>query len=245
MTRKLNQVIAVEKGIKNRTNAELTALHRIAEKTDLLNGFTKTYQSVEEEGQGMPPQAQRVQYTAESLLADARKLLADLFDVTATKDWGNQSARADVLIDGTALLTGVPATYLLFLDKQLTDLNTFVTKIVELDPAVDWAVDSTTGMFKSTPLKSHRTEKKEMPLVLFPATDKHPAQTKTIVEDRLVGYWTTIKQSGAIPAPQKKAIVARVIKLQQAVKSALEQANMVEVSEQQVSNKLFSFLIDG
>ena len=64
-----------------------------------------------------------------------------LFDITATKDWANCTARANVVLDGKPLLEDVPATYVLFLEKQLSDLHTFVGKMSELDPGSDWSVD--------------------------------------------------------------------------------------------------------
>lgn len=240
--RKLNQVIAVEKGIKSRANSEWSALDHIAQKAELLNGFSKTYQPSDDDGTQLPPQSQRVQYAANDILDSVKKSLVELFDVCATKDWGNQLAKADVVVDGETLLTGVPATYLLFLDKQLTDLGTFVARIVELDPSVDWQNDPTTGQFRSDPVQTTRTEKKQKALILYQATDKHPAQTMMITEDSIVGHWTTVRHSGAIPAPQKKALAARIVRLAQAVKSALEQANMVEVSDQSVGARVFKYI---
>lgn len=49
-----------------------------------------------------------------------------LFDVTATKDWANCEARADVTVDGWVLVSAVPVSCLLFLEKRLTDIYAFV-----------------------------------------------------------------------------------------------------------------------
>ncbi len=45
---RLNQIIAIEKGIKSRAYAELTELHKAAQKPDLFHGFVKTYQKRDE-----------------------------------------------------------------------------------------------------------------------------------------------------------------------------------------------------
>ena len=55
------------------------------------------------------------------MLAEVAGILTRLFDVTLTKDTANCTARADVKIGDSVLLPAVPVTYLLFLEKQLTD----------------------------------------------------------------------------------------------------------------------------
>src|SRR5688572_21367358 len=134
---KLNQILAIEKGIKTRVYAEFTELHQATQKPALMNGFHKAYQARDEDGETYPSENQKVQHNAHEVLERVARSLTELFDITATKDWANCSARADVMIDGRTLLEGVPATHLLFLEKQLTDLATFVTKMAELDAGSD------------------------------------------------------------------------------------------------------------
>src|SRR5262245_11612162 len=138
---KLNQIIAVEKGIKSRSYSELTDAHHGLQKAALLAGIARTYQPKDEEGEQYPPESTRVQLRAEEVLRQTTANLTRLFDVTATKDWANCEAKADVVVDGVVLLTQVPATYLLFLEKQLTDLHTFIAKLPVLDAAESWSFD--------------------------------------------------------------------------------------------------------
>jgi hypothetical protein len=170
------------------------------------------------------------------------KGMTELFDVTATKDWANCSAKADIVVDGRVLVEGAPAPFLLFLEKQLADLSTFVGKMVELDPASDWNVDPTSGLFKTEPSATQRTKKVQRPIVLYDATEHHPAQTQLITEDVVVGQWVTVKFSGALPAPRKKALLARIEKLAHAVKFAREQANASDVVERKVGNTVLDYL---
>lgn len=242
MNRKLNQVLAIEKGIKQRVYATITELDKIGTQSNLFNGFSKTYEPKNDQGTQQPPQSQKVAYRAEDVLDNIRKSLVELFDVTATKDWGNQSARANVEVDGELILASVPATYLLFLDKQLTDMRTAIGRMTELDATTDWKVDETLGLFKTEPSKTHTTAKVQEPLVLYPATDKHPAQTQVITKDVIVGEWTTTKYSGAIPAPKKKALLDRIQKLIDAVKTALEEANMTRVDDVKTGNAVLSYI---
>lgn len=114
---KLNQIIAVEKGVKSKAYAEVTDAHHRLQKSALLAGISRTYQPKDEEGEQYPPESTRVQVRAEEVLRQTATTLTRLFDVTATKDWANCEAKADVVVDGQVLLRAVPATYLLFLEK--------------------------------------------------------------------------------------------------------------------------------
>ena len=239
---KLNQILAIEKGLKTRVYAEFTELHNATQKPGLMNGFHKAYQPRDEEGETYPPESQKVQHNATDVFERVGVILTELFDITATKDWANCHAKADVVIDGRVLLKDVPATYLLFLEKQLSDLSTFVAKMAELDPGADWSVDPSTGLFRTEPQATQRTKKVQRPIVLYDATEHHPAQTQLITEDVIAGQWTTIKYSGAIPAPRKKQLLARIEKLSNAVKFAREQANGIEAPEQKLAKDVFAYL---
>ncbi len=59
-----------------------------------------------------------------------------------------------------------------------------------------------------------------------------------------MGYWRTVKYSGALPARKVAALLERVEKLQRAVKFAREEANAVEVKQQKVGAALFGYLFD-
>ena len=239
---KLNQVLAIEKGIKTRVYAEFTELHQATQKAPLMNGFHKSYQPRDEDGETYPSESQKVQHSANEVLERVAASLAELFDITATKDWTNCNARADVVVDGRVLIKDVPATYLLFLEKQLQDLHTFIAKMAELDPGSDWSVDPGTGLYKTDTTLTQRTRKVQRPITLYEATKEHPAQTQLITEDVIAGSWITIKYSGAMPAPRKKALLARIEKLNHAVKYAREQANGGDVTEQKAGAAVFDYL---
>lgn len=239
---KLNQVIAVEKGIKARATSEITEIHKANQKPALFDGFSKTYQKRSEQDEDQPPQAQRVQQNVADVLRRVEKLMAELFDVTATKDVANTKAFGDVVVDGVKLVERVPATYLLFLEKQLTDLHTLIVNLPVLDPARVWTLDANALLYKSEVVKTTRTKKVQKPLVLYPATEKHPAQTQMITEDEVVGTWEETKMSGALPLPRKQQLLERVEKLAKAVKFAREEANGTTADEQQVGAKVFSWL---
>ncbi len=240
---KLNQTIAIEKGVKSRVYGEITDMHKASQKAELFNGFVKTYRRKDEDGEDYPPERKKVQENAGNLLARIAELMTEYFDITATKDWANCHAVADVEVDGQVLLKDAPVTYLLFLEKQITDLHTFVDKLPELDEADDWLKDENSGLYKTAPTPTHRTKKVQKPIVLYEATKEHPAQTQMITEDVIVGFWDTVKHSGALPAPRKKLLLERIEQFSKAIKYAREKANSAEAENRKIGKQIFAFLL--
>jgi len=241
---KLNQVIAIEKGTKSRALQELTESHQTLQKPALLAGISRTYRPKDEEGEQFPPESTRVQIKAEDIIRKTTDELTKLFDVVATKDWANCTAKADVVVNGVTLLTQVPATYLLFLEKQLVDLHTFIKKLPVLDASELWTFDSSADSWATEPIQTTKTKKIPRNHVKAEATEKHPAQVEVYYEDVLVGNWRTIKFSGALPAKRINELLSRVEVLQEAVKFAREEANSLEVSEQKVGAKILNYLFN-
>ena len=241
---KLSQIIAVEKGVKSDATRRVTDLHRDVQKAPLLSGISRSYQPRDDEGDRLPPESTRVQVKADGVLAEAAQILTRLFDVTLTKDAANCKAAADVVVDGRPLLRKVPVTYLLFLEKQLTDVHTFVAKLPLLDPAEDWEehVDPVTGCWRTKPAQTVRSKKIPRNHVVSEATKEHPAQVQVYTEDVPVGDWTTVKYSGAVPAARVRQLLDRVETLQRAVKYAREEANATEVTDQKAGEAIFGYL---
>ncbi|WP_437596250.1 DUF7873 family protein [Sorangium sp. So ce590] len=239
---RLNQIIAIEKGVKARSHQRLTEAHHALQKPALLSGITRTYRPKDEEGEQLPPEATRVQAKAEEIIRSTVDILGELFDVTATKDYANCKARADVVVDGKVLLTGAPVTYLLFLEKQLVDLQTFIKKLPVLDASESWTFDPSADSWATEPVQTARTKKIPRNHVKAEATDKHPAQVEVYHEDVVVGYWKTVKFSGALPARRINELLDRVEKLQKAVKFAREEANNQAAEEQKVGAAVLGFI---
>lgn len=239
---KLNQVIAIEKGVKSRVYSHIGELHKAAQKPGLFNGFTKNYEKRDDDGEDLPPERQRVQFIAADMLREVCRHSTELFDVTAKKDWANCNAIGAVSVDGT-LLFRAPVTYLLFMEKQMSDLRTFVIALPVLDEAEEWSLDENSGLQRSAETRTHRTKKVAKPIVLYPATPEHPAQTQLITEDIIAGFWKLTKHSGAMPKPEKTELIAKIEKLQKAIKEAREEANGADVMEvPSVGDLVFGYL---
>lgn len=241
----LNQMVAIEKGVRTKAERELTDLHRKSQKVELLTGISRTYQPRDEDGEQLPPEGTLVQVDAEDVLKSVSKSMTRMFNVILTKDRGNTEAGADIVVDGRTISTNVPVPYLLWMEKELDNIKTFIAKIPTLDPAVKWERDANTGTYRSEDIMTTRGKKVPRILEKSPATEKHQAQVDVWYEDIVVGDWTTVKYSGALPAERRTELLERVDQLMVAVKFAREEANQHEVTDQEIGRELFDFILTG
>lgn len=242
MTTLLNQIIAVEKGKKSKAEKTLTSAYHVIQKAAPLNGLTRTYQPKDDEGDRLPAEAINVQVKVDDLLSEVAAGLTELFDVTLTKETANASAKADVKVGDKVVVKDAPVTYLLFLEKQLVNLRTFVNALPTLDPAEVWSKDENTGAYVTAETQTVRTKKIPKVQVLYEATDKHPAQVQAYNEDVITGTWTLRKFSGAVPQTRKDELATRVETLLEAVKFAREEANSKPVTDVRAGKDVFDFL---
>jgi hypothetical protein len=239
---KLHQLVAIEKTEKGQGVAALTRAHHTLAKPPLLSGIARTYRARDDEGDQLPPESTRVQIRAEAVIAEVVEKLSRVYDVVASKENSNRNAVADIVVDGDVILKDVPVTVLLYLEKQLVDLATFVRKLPVLDQADQWTYDEITDTYATQPVETTRTRKVPKAFVRAPATQHHQAIVDAFHEDVIVGYWSTVKYSGALPAGRIKGMVERVDALQRAVKTAREAANSVPVVDMKIGKQVFDFL---
>lgn len=242
----LSAIVAAEGGAKERRNTRLNGVAARVTARELLDGQDRTYRPKELEGETLPGQRINVRYTAKQALEAVRAEDERWYDLVATKDWGNAdpTARADVVVDGEILIEAAPVTFLLTLSKRIAEVRRFVTNIPRLDPAEKWNLDPATGVWRSDPVESVREVKNTVPLVLYAATDKHPAQTTTVQVSGTAGTWTVTKFSGAISEEGAAKLVERLDVLATAVQTAKEKANSAQVEQVNVGEDIFNFLFE-
>ena len=239
---RLSHIVAVEKSVKANAVATLTDAHHKLQRHEQTKGISRVYRPLNENDHVLPSESTRVQINAEAVIEGIQKDLVRLFDVTATKDQGNLVAHADVVIDGQTLVSQATVPTLLFLEKQLIDLGTFIRKLPILDPSEHWTRDENTGHFKTEPIGAFRTSKVFRNHVKAEATKEHPAQVEVYQADEPVGVWSTVKFSGALQASRVKELTDRVTKLQEAVKVAREEANATEVENKTMGEAVLGWL---
>lgn len=239
---KQNQVIAICDGVKSNHQKLITKFHHELQKEDMLSGFYRSYQPVDDEGEKLPDEKKVVQINVKESFRILEKSFAELFDTVGTQEKTNTLAAADLKIDGITLLENVPVTYLLFLEKQTKDIQTFLEKLPVLDPVEEWEFDPNNMCYKSKPKQTSKTKKILHNHIKAEATKEHPAQVEVYTLDETVGYWTTVKISGAIPKNEKIEMLERLDKLQKAIKIAREEANNTEVEKVKYSEALLHYL---
>jgi len=223
----LNQVIAVVAGKKTRIRSLTEAHHSWTQET--IHGFVKTYTPKDDEGDQLPAEGKIPELDVGKTITQVTDGLADFWDIVATQETGNTGATGSIIVGGDVLLEHVPVCVLLFLEKQLTDIHTFVKNLPTLPLGREWKYDPNRGYYRTESTDSLRTQKVPEPIVKYDATPEHPAQTELHMADKVVGTWSTQFFSTAIPTDERAAILKRVEDLQDAVKSAREKANSINV----------------
>ena len=242
---RLSQIIATEKQIKSRVNSDGAELHKINQKPDLFNGMNRVYERKDEDGEDLPGEQKLVQQRASENLNQWSKMWAELLDVVACKDWGNLQARTDLEVDGEVLVKDAPVVYLIWLEKQLDDYRTFVDNLPVLDLGKAWKHDPASGLSVTEPVRTARQKKVPRVLLKVEASENHPAQAEVVHDDVLVGYWSNISTSGALPESRRRQLLERIDNLRKAVKQAREEANSVKVDQIAVGTAITNWILKG
>lgn len=251
MATKLHEMLAVEPSL--RTQAEVT-------RTDLTSTFEKKRHHFEERintfksaKDGVPDREESkldMQSTVGKELDWIAEKLTKIIDLGHQIDMANTQAKADVVLeDGATILKDVPTTSLMQLAHRLDEVQKLVHAIPTLDPAKGFRPDPDRGVgyFKARIAVRDKTEKVTKPLVLYAATEKHPAQVEKLITDDIVGQVETAEWSGLIHTAEKGLMLDRVENLIRAVKRARSRANDLEfdVREHKIGQKLLNYVFKG
>lgn len=246
MAKYLGQIVAIEADVRKASARKLTDAYHALDKPALLEGLAGHYEPAVDNGEQLPSEGTRVQATVEEMIEATRETLANLFDVTAARDFTNSSgtAKADIVVGEQTIVEDAPVPYILWLDRQLDDLQAFVTRIPTHSPSTLWDLAEARGVYASTPVKTARQVQQHKVITLAPATDKHQAQAQVVAEQVTAGTWTRIKYSGAVPVARRETLLRRIATLRASVHAAREQANRVEAIEPTVGARVLSYLFD-
>lgn len=239
---KLHQLIAVAKGKKARSQSVMTESYQRLQKPELFAGMSRKYRPKDEEGEVFPSEEKRVTYTAKKAVEDFRQPFIDALDITATIDAANLKATADVVVNGVVVLKGVSVMTLLYLEKRLEDLHTFVNKLPVLSSTEEWTYSEEQALYKTRTRETRSTKKTPRVITKAEATEHHPAQTELYYEDVTQGHWEQTDYSGAVDATTKARYVKHVQQLIEAVKVAREEANGAEATDVKVGEALVNFV---
>jgi hypothetical protein len=169
------------------------------------------------------------------------------FDVLLQVEEANQRAQADLDVDGLVLMEGVPATFLLGMEKRPKTLRDTLLAAPTLEPQIKWEPDAVAGadVWRSPVMVSMRQEKVFSHKILVAATDKHPAQIEKFSNDEAVARIETVHTSGMLTPAEKSGILNRVDKLIEAVKMARQRANTAPVKKLHLADAMFDYIMAG
>lgn len=242
---KQHEILAVEQSKKAAANKiREDAKKQFHSKADRYEGFSRTYQPIDDAGEVLPSENKYLgdEDRVPAKLDYVATVAAPFFDVVAQKEATNQVAKADIEIDGQVVLPNVPATTLLFLEKELKQHREILDAIPTLDPALSWKWNDSQKWWETEPVNNRRTVKEEVPLVLYEATKEHPAQVKTTSIEKLTGHWSIKRFSGTISVREKADLITRCDLLINAVIQARMRANEAEVIDQKIGKILFDYI---
>lgn len=231
---KLNQLIAILNGAKKRASSEISEIYKKVQKPALFSGSNRYYTPVLEEGFVYPCESQKVTLIAKDCIDEYIEAVGDFFDLAHTQDTANTQAVADVKVGEQVILRSVPITHLLFLEKQLQDVRTFISKLPTLPIDKDWRYDEVKRCYVTPERLTTKTKKTTDFVVVVNATKEFPAQVKETSVDINEGVWATCDYSGALSESEVKKLLKKVDNLLEAVIFARESANSIDV---EISNK--------
>ncbi len=167
------------------------------------------------------------------------------WDLRLQKEAANQSATADVIINGKSIFDDVPVTFLLNMEEELRQVKKVYSCMPTLKPGVTWEKDENKGrgIYKSThDTETAKTEKTKQHKVIVQATDKFPAQVETWNDDRPIGKYITQNWSGMISESDKALLISRIDTMLAAFKKARQRANCVESTPMEIGKAVFAYI---
>lgn len=187
----------------------------------------------------------KMETTVVEKLAYVAEMVTRYYDAYLQKEATNQTARANVEINGKIFLENVPVVVLLGMEQRLRELREVYRMIPTLQPGPTWKRDPTLswGAYRSEhPEKRFLTKKTKKAFILAESTDKHPAQVQALDEDVPVAERITTTWSGMLSVHEKSLLLDRVDVLIQAFKRSRQRANEAELVQREMGRTIFDYL---
>jgi hypothetical protein len=245
----LHEIVAVAPGVEADHKAQLAEVIKLLSvggDRNPLTGLYRTHEPKADQDQ-QPAERRLVQLTTALLLTRYATTTARHYDVQLARDSGNAEAAERVEIDGQEILPAVPATYLLFLENQLSAMLTgLIAHLQAFDPAEEWHHDDSDapGVYRSAPRETLSTTKRLVAHVAYnPAPDIPAPPVEWRDTDVVTGRWTWVKSSGQLPMARLYEIRERLSLLLAAVRAARQRANRIEVRDQHVGQDILRYVL--
>lgn len=245
---KLHETLAAEKTVNAAWNTLYEETLKKFGNDHFFAGHTKSLKMLEDNAANEAIEAQAGEHKAVptnvlDTLSYALALYGNAETLQLQKNNANRNAVANVMLRGEVVFSALPVDQLLGLEARLAKVRLLYLAMPTLDASKSWMFDDKLGCWVAPPEYATKTEKIMVPVVLAPATDKHPAQVEKVTRDNTVGKFTTVKRSGAATAVQKAEAIKLIDELLVEVKQARMRANETEVPHADLGKKLVDLLL--
>lgn len=195
-------------------------------------------------------QHQELTTTVSAKLRYVQKAVVKWYDAFLQKEATNQTAVADLVVDGNALAEAMPAAFYLGMEKELKQLRKMYEVIPTLQPGVKWekdatlaASDNSKGVYRNAnPVKKLKTKQTIAHKILVPADEHHPAQVEKWTEQEPVGEFTEEIFTGMVTPAEKSVMLNRISKLISATKRARMRANKAPIMKKAIGKAIFKYI---
>jgi len=144
---KLHELLAVEGDLEGTYKKTLQESQTQFEKHP--ERYFGQHQRIEMFEEGAPKEADVHKEMDDTVMAKVEYTTGHIIrylDAVLQKEQTNQTASADIVVDGTTIATNVPATFLLGLETKLKNIRQQLYETIPtLQPGIAWELDETQG----------------------------------------------------------------------------------------------------
>lgn len=249
---KLHEILAVERTKIAASNKLMEDAANKFKKDQFFLGFVKSLKMIQDSAENTALEEssrenKELNTTVPETLAYMFKYWNEAEDIIFTKNKTNQLAIANLEYKGSVLVENVPVDQLLGLEVRLENLRKVLELIPTHDASKEWILldSGRLGEYASATIETtSKTEKTMTPVVLYEATEHHPAQIERVTVDKIVGTFSRKVTSGAATSKQKAALLTTIDELIVESKKARMRANSIDASPVKIGNILTDLLMD-
>ena len=250
---KLHAILAVEKTRTSQSTLLSTdAQQKFKKASHYFNGHLRTLKMLTESPENVAiEEAAREEKTVPTTVHETLNYMLNAWataeDISFIKNTTNTVAFADIIFRGNTIVKNVPVDELLSLEVKLENLRKVLADMPTLDASKTWVASESGRLGEHvsiSPEKVSKTEKRMTPVVLYAATEKHPAQIEKIQTDAVIGTFTKILYSGEATSAQKAEVLSVMDDLLVATKDARMRANCTNIVNVQMGDTIKNLIMD-
>ena len=254
MGTKLHQLLAVESDKEGKYKRVCEESKKVFSKPATFYGSHRKLESfLEDDKTAYPEENQELTTTVKERMEYTGKSIADYLDVLYQKEATNQTAKADLVVDGVTIGQNLPATFLLGLEVRLKYIRGVYEAIPTLPNGIKWteSTDKGEGIWDMVhPEEKLKTKMMFKSQVLveakFPKEGQGgtslPAQIEKWEEQVPVGKFVKNIWCSMITSHEKAEVLGRIDKLIQTVKKQRQQANTAPVVQGNVGQEIAKYI---